>query len=670
MSSRLTSIHLAAVATTLPDARMTDYLDTSPTIYFTSFPGLKRRLPDMNLTTFAQHSTDSAEDIKHDRVSSDIAHTHYHTKAHGPPRSDSSSPVTPTSLTDGSSGTDMSNESSPSSISSHSAHAPVLDKSAVYENSPSAPTDKDALGNFAEHQGQSTPRKRPKNLKNLAVKTTAKAAEVVKPQLSALAPLPDFGGASAVHMRASPSTSAMSLQLPTQGGRRRPSNLSVITATPSSASSNTPQDITNSSQISSPNVARPAVLRHFQSSPLLPLSERQRSLTQESGAQTPMHARPSLERAHSASSPMREDTYGLPESREDKPGAYPDGPICVFDPLLDLYLEPTAAQARKYDVVINVASEVSNPFTTDASDELVDDQPRLDGGGGLQYAPKRDAIRATPSTANNLSAHSPDFMPEYIHIPWEHGSDIVPDLPRLVRLIDDRLMRDKRVLVHCQCGVSRSATLIVAYTMYKSPNSTVQEAYDRIKSRSMWIGPNMNLIMQLQEFRSNLMGKTSARRLTGGARGMTPVDTVAWRDWRRPTVHVGMAGSDDFPKTAPLLAVDSLSELIDEQHVSSAVTPGPSSAPSGVAWPITSDDVDDACRAASVPGPYAEDSDILPRSARKARPDSFRIDSHDSAQTSSHNTGADVKDDAASNRNSTQNFSLPLRSHNEGSPRL
>ncbi|EGP87682.1 dual-specificity protein phosphatase, partial [Zymoseptoria tritici IPO323] len=154
---------------------------------------------------------------------------------------------------------------------------------------------------------------------------------------------------------------------------------------------------------------------------------------------------------------------------EDKPEAYPDGPICVYDPRIDLYLEPTAEQARQYDVIMNVASEVRNPLV------------------------KHDV--PPPSQAKE---------PEYIHIPWEHNSDIVPDLLRLVKLIDERVMEGKRILIHCQCGVSRSASLVVAYGIYKNSDASVQEAYDAVKKRSKWIGPNMNLIMQLQEFRSSL----------------------------------------------------------------------------------------------------------------------------------------------------------------------
>ncbi|TKA38493.1 hypothetical protein B0A49_13983, partial [Cryomyces minteri] len=117
--------------------------------------------------------------------------------------------------------------------------------------------------------------------------------------------------------------------------------------------------------------------------------------------------------------------------------------------------------------------------------------------------------KAKHSLQDTFAGSLPDgpsgSAPEYIHIPWEHNTDIVPDLYRLVQLIDDRVSNGKRILIHCQCGVSRSASLIVAYGLYKNPGMSVQEAYDSVKKRSKWIGPNMNLIMQLQEFRSNLL---------------------------------------------------------------------------------------------------------------------------------------------------------------------
>lgn len=202
-----------------------------------------------------------------------------------------------------------------------------------------------------------------------------------------------------------------------------------------------------------------------------------------------------------------EQNFDVPLSREEKPEAYPEGPICVYEPYIDLYLEPTAEQARQYDVIMNVAVEVRNPLDPFMEPKSPEPEVRLDGGGGIQYAPKRDKIgpaseqpsspttpKAAPATYQPSSDSNLDASvrePEYIHIPWEHNSDIVPDLFGLVKLIDEKVNEKKRVLVHCQCGVSRSASLVVAYGLYKDPSLSVQEAYDAVKAKSKWIGPNM-----------------------------------------------------------------------------------------------------------------------------------------------------------------------------------
>ena len=311
-----------------------------------------------------------------------------------------------------------------------------------------------------------------------------------------------------------------------------------------------------------------------------------------------------------------EQNFDVPQSKEEKPEAYPHGPITVYESGIDLYLEPTAEQASKYDVILNVASEVKNPFL--AQNEPASEperQIRLDGGGGIQYAPRRDhppVRRGTDDTAKDSSpttpkatlqtdAFSPEATatstskpdPEYIHIPWEHNTDIVPDLLRFVKLIDDRVSEGKKVLVHCQCGVSRSASLVVAYGLYKNPSMSVQEAYDAVKMRSKWIGPNMSLIMQLQEFRSSL---ARGGVILGDSR--TPITpSTGFNEWHRPVGQIdgSLLGT---PRTAPIVS-DNASVQTSSSEPVVVVSPGPSSAPSGLPWPVDG-------RSASTNGEQAE----------------------------------------------------------------
>lgn len=298
-----------------------------------------------------------------------------------------------------------------------------------------------------------------------------------------------------------------------------------------------------------------------------------------------------------------EQNFEIPLSREEKPEAYPHGPICVYEPAIDLYLEPTAEQCRQYDVVMNVASEVLNPMVEHVDCAPAQPDLRIDGGGGIQFAPKRTNLvvksqiaapstgdtspstpKATPLEEHFLRQDLPSIAekePEYIHIKWEHNSDIVPDLLGLVKLIDEKVGQGKRILIHCQCGVSRSASLVVAYGLYKDPSLSVQEAYDAVKKRSKWIGPNMNLIMQLQEFRSSL----ARGGLLSGNRGLSPIEpSSALSEWKGPFSSMASpASTRDMPLSAAR-APTSDSKAADGL---SALSPGPSSAPSGVPWPST-----------------------------------------------------------------------------------
>lgn len=141
--------------------------------------------------------------------------------------------------------------------------------------------------------------------------------------------------------------------------------------------------------------------------------------------------------------------------------AYTDGPANVLNDCIFLYSDPINSPHRidinDYDLVVNVAKEC-----TDMSEEF----------------------NQTPGK-------------QYLHVPWSHTSAILKELPAIVKTISsfddsDRLplQRKRKVLVHCQCGVSRSACVIVAYFMYKF-GIGVNQAYDLLKlgSASQSSGP-------------------------------------------------------------------------------------------------------------------------------------------------------------------------------------
>lgn len=158
------------------------------------------------------------------------------------------------------------------------------------------------------------------------------------------------------------------------------------------------------------------------------------------------------------------DTTNIYEEVYTK-NAYPDGPLLVVPPNIYLYSEPQLKQILDFDLIINVAEEIPN----------------------LQYL--------IPTEFHGKI--------EYYHVEWSHRSKIVKDLKKLTELMHKATLQHKRILIHCQCGVSRSASLMVAYIM-RYCNMSLNDAYNKLKSIAKDISPNMGLIFQLMEWNEEL----------------------------------------------------------------------------------------------------------------------------------------------------------------------
>ncbi|KAI1769955.1 dual specificity phosphatase [Hypoxylon cercidicola] len=298
-----------------------------------------------------------------------------------------------------------------------------------------------------------------------------------------------------------------------------------------------------------------------------------------------------------------------PENNEDqKTPGYPDGPIAIYEDNVYLYLEPTAEEAAKFDVVINVAREVLNPFQASANEKIPE------GPGAVQAeSPIPDTAMTNDSfstafefpCSDGNTAETPTTPkanpfsePEYIHMPWDHNTDIATDLMMLCEMIEKRTKEGKKVLVHCQQGASRSASLIIAYGLYQNPGLTVNDAYYAAQSKSKWISPNMRLMYCLQDFQKEVAKRKLPRSAAGPRSGRSPTK-------HRLTLSANaIEVQPKEPLTAPLpeeTRVNGITPLGERNPNHSRgkstpnlepISPGPSSAPSTFSWSEKEDEQD------------------------------------------------------------------------------
>ncbi|KAF9097673.1 Dual specificity protein phosphatase 9 [Mortierella sp. AD031] len=179
---------------------------------------------------------------------------------------------------------------------------------------------------------------------------------------------------------------------------------------------------------------------------------------------------------------------------------YISEPVCVL-PNLYLGAEHNATNVRVLKrlgitFVLNVAIEIAKE------------------GTGAATITQLDTSAAEEATRGSIQFKS---------LAWtHHQKDLLRDFPAAFAMIDEALAANNgqgKALVHCQLGVSRSASLVIAYVM-RAQGMGLTEAYDFVKQRSGVISPNMSLMYQLAEFEKGLKkqgdGFFSGDHLTSG----------------------------------------------------------------------------------------------------------------------------------------------------------
>ncbi|KAL7035318.1 hypothetical protein ACKWTF_008325 [Chironomus riparius] len=97
-------------------------------------------------------------------------------------------------------------------------------------------------------------------------------------------------------------------------------------------------------------------------------------------------------------------------------------------------------------------------------------------------------------------ASSINIVTKYVQIADMNREDILQYFPACIEFIENALMDPKHsVLVHCFYGVSRSATIVIAYLM-KKYSISYQRAFERAKSKRSLVQPNHGFAQQCKLF--------------------------------------------------------------------------------------------------------------------------------------------------------------------------
>ncbi|XP_010709303.1 dual specificity protein phosphatase 8 [Meleagris gallopavo] len=178
----------------------------------------------------------------------------------------------------------------------------------------------------------------------------------------------------------------------------------------------------------------------------------------------------------------------------------------------------------------------------------------------LYLGSQKDVLNKDLMTQNGISyvlnasnsCPKPDFICDshFMRIPVNDNycEKLLPWLDKSIEFIDKAKVSSCQVIVHCLAGISRSATIAIAYIM-KTMGMSSDDAYRFVKDRRPSISPNFNFLGQLLEYERSLKLLKALKAQGDRGEGEAPQDpTEASEAGRHPTLSTSEK-VEDVPRS-------------------------------------------------------------------------------------------------------------------------
>ncbi|GFO07759.1 dual specificity protein phosphatase [Plakobranchus ocellatus] len=161
-------------------------------------------------------------------------------------------------------------------------------------------------------------------------------------------------------------------------------------------------------------------------------------------------------------------------------------------------------------------------------------------------------ISAILNVSTSCENHFPtDFRYKVIPVEDSSSANLLEWFQDAILFIERERRAGGKVLVHCHGGISRSATVCLAYLMF-SRHLRLDDAFDYVRARRHVISPNANFMMQLSQFETELrkLGfcwpSTWQERYPSSSSSTTTDEDMSWEDEKTRLESSSSTTSSEF----------------------------------------------------------------------------------------------------------------------------